>query len=152
MDILTENLPSFRLGYWLVQTLAMMLTCLLIPKLKVSSPFWAFVAVVALALVNAHFWDAALFFHIPEAVSTQALILLLANGTLFWVLVKILPGIEVEGIVPAMVAPLVFTVTTLVVAEVAQEVDWGKVVAETIRVAGEARDYFQQQQVMDSSK
>src|SRR3990172_11967686 len=100
---------SGTINYWILQTGAMMLTALLIPKLRITSLLGASLTVLALGLLNATLWDAALFFQIPHAFSTQALVLLAANGAIFWILVKILPGIEIDGVLPALAAPIVFT-------------------------------------------
>ena len=131
----------------MVQTIAMLLTCMLIPRLRVGSPFSAFLAVVTIAFVNAHFWDPALFMHVPAELSTQTVLLFFANGILFWVLVKLLPGIDVDGFLPALVAPVVFTITSLVVSGLAAHVDWVKVGSETIRIVGAARDYFEKSEL-----
>ena len=40
---------------------------------------------------------------------------MLINGVLFWVLVKVLPGIEIQGILPAVLAPVTYTVLTVLI-------------------------------------
>jgi len=117
------------LSYWFLQSLAMALTALLIPGLRVTSVFGALATVVALALVTATVWDAALFFSVPHAVSTQMVVLLVSNGVIFWVLVKLLPGIEVDGILPALAAPVVFTLVSLLVSNYGREIDWGQLLS-----------------------
>lgn len=101
-----------------------MVTALLIPGLRLKGPIPAFLTVVAIALINSQLWDAALFFKIPDNFTAQAGTLLLANGVLFWVVVKLLPGIEISGILPALAAPVVFTVLSLAVAKYRGEIDW----------------------------
>ena len=115
------------LNYWVLQTFAMGLTALLIPRLRITSIFGAFKIVAALAFFNATLWDAALFFSLPDTMSTQAGMLLVVNGVIFWILVKVLDGIEVEGFLPALVAPVVFTVLSLVIDQYGSLVDWGKI-------------------------
>ena len=115
------------LRYWLLQTLAMMITALLIPRLRITSIVGAFLIVLALALVNATLWSAALFFSIPASPTVEALVLVLANGAIFWVLCKLVPGIEIEGILPAVAAPIVFTIVSILVARYADDVDLGAV-------------------------
>lgn len=137
-----ESLISLNFNYWVLQTLAMLLTALLIPGLKVTSPLGAFGAVVALALVNAKLWDAALFFHIPDQLTTQVLLLLLANGAIFWIIVKLLPGIEVKGVIPALVAPVVFTVSSVIISTYLQDVDWAKVWNHVQSFVITIRQYF----------
>ncbi len=136
--------PTFNLTYWVFQTMAMLLTCWLIPKLKVTSIFGAFFMVVALAFINANVWDLALFMKIPDEATYQTLVLFLSNGLLFWFLVKILPGIEVEGIRPALIAPIIFTVSSLLVSIIAKEVDWVKTLEWLMQFLGDVKDFVQE--------
>jgi len=122
------------LRYWLLQTIAMMITALLIPRLRITSIFGALGIVMGLALVNATIWNAGLFSAIPTSPTTQALVLVAANGAIFWILCKLLPGIEIGGILPALVAPIVFTFVSVLVARYAADVDWN----EVARSAGDA--------------
>lgn len=130
------------LNYWVLQTIAMMVTAFVLPGLTVKGPLGALVMVVALAYVNAKVWDAALFFQLPDSLTAHALLLFLANGVLFWVLVKVLPGIEVTGVWPALVAPLVFTVLSVVTSYYLKDVDWLLVLEKSIEYIRAARDYF----------
>lgn len=102
----------------------MWITTVLIPRLTITSFSGAFLTVVALAMVNATIWDAALFFKIPDVFTTHALVLLTANGFVFWLLVKLLPGIEVRGLAPAIAAPVVFSIVSLFINEYLKDVDW----------------------------
>jgi len=132
------------LSYWFLQTIAMGLTALLIPGLRITSIFGAAAAVVGLALVNATVWDAALFFSVPHGLSTQMLVLLLSNGVIFWVLVKLLPGIEVDGILPALAAPIVFTIVSVLISNYGRDVDWAAVTQWASERLGSLRDYLMQ--------
>jgi uncharacterized membrane protein YvlD (DUF360 family) len=118
------DISLLNINFWILQSLAMGLTALFIPRLKITSFFGATIMVIGLALVNAHLWDAALFFSMPDSFSAHALTLFFANGVIFWVLVKLLPGIEVSGVLPALIAPAVFSVTSLVLSNYASHVDF----------------------------
>jgi len=111
------------INYWGLQTVAMMLTALLIPRMKITSIFGALGIVLALGLVNATVWDTALFFSVPSSFSGHALTLLAANGVIFWILVKLLPGIEIDGFAPAFVAPVVFTALSLAISTYGRDID-----------------------------
>ena len=123
--------PKFELTYWIYQTVAMLITCYLIPRLKVNSIFAAFVTVLCLAFINSHLWSAALFFEIPNTFTHRTLVLLIANGVIFWLVVKLLPGIEIKGFMPAIVAPVVFTITSILIATYAPLVNWQEVFKQT---------------------
>ncbi|MCB0317341.1 MAG: phage holin family protein [Bdellovibrionales bacterium] len=141
-----SQLLSFNLDYWVLQTIAMAITALLIPKLRITSVFGAFITVVAIAFMNSKIWDAALFFNIPNSISSQALSLFLTNGILFWILVKILPGIEVSGFLPALVAPVVFTICSLLISALLPHVDWMAVLQYIIDILQKLKEYYQSMQ------
>jgi putative membrane protein len=123
-----------------MQSIAMALTALLIPKLRITGIFGALGTVVCLGLINATVWDAALFFNVPNSFTSQAVMLFLANGILFWVLVKILPGIEVDGVLPALIAPVVFTFCSLIVNEFGKDIDWAVVFDQVVKFVTGTRD------------
>lgn len=136
-------MPELNINYWVLQTIAMLVTVWLIPRLTVTSIFGALGAVIALAFVNSSIWDAALFFNIPDSFSVHALLLLLANGFIFWVIVKLLPGIEVEGFLPALIAPIVFTISSVVIAVFFKDTDWLAVAQAGVLEVRRWRAYFQ---------
>lgn len=127
---------------WILQVVAMVVTALLIPGLRVTSIFGPFLAVLALGFINAHLWSTALFFRIPDSFTIHALSLVVVNGLIFWVLVKLLPGIEVKGILPALAAPMVFAVCSLLVFNFGKEIDWGNVLQQIAALFEELRSYF----------
>lgn len=112
------------LTHWILQSIAMMLTALFIPKLKVSSLLGPILAVISISLVNAFLWDPSLFFELPNSLSSRALTVLVTNGVIFWIVVKALPGIEIEGILPALIAPVVFSVMSMLISKYAPMIDW----------------------------
>jgi len=141
-----ERIMNLNLSYWALQTAAMVVTALLIPRLRITSIFGAIITVVAIALVNAHLWDAALFFKVPDSLSAQTLTLFFANGIIFWILVKLLPGIEVEGIFPALIAPIVFTFSSVLISKYAKEIDWNQVYKWLVTTLESVRQYISQSQ------
>ena len=110
--------------FWIFQTIAMMLTAAILPGLKITSILGTFATVVALAYVNTKLWDAALFFHIPDNISYQAIALVLANAFIFWAIVKLLPGIEIESLLSAVLAPLLFAASSIGISVIAPKIDW----------------------------
>lgn len=131
---------------WIFQTVAMALTALLIPRLTITSIFGAIGCVAALALVNATLWDVALFFSIPDNLGTHTLLLIAANGLIFWAIVKLLPGIEVSGFLPALAAPLLFTVLSLVITHYGRQVDWPAAINYLVGEAKQTKEFFLEQQ------
>jgi putative membrane protein len=124
-----------------MQTVAMLLTALLIPRLRIHGPLPALMTVICLAFFNAHFWDAALFLNIPNNLSQSTLLLFLLNGVFFWILIKLLPGIEVKGFLPALAAPVVFTLCSILISQYGSKVDWVAVYGKSTATIAALRDY-----------
>ena len=122
-----KDLPQINYLFWVFQTLAMMLTGWLVPGFKVVNPIGAFLMVIALAFVNSHIWDAALFFEIPNSLTSRTFTLIVANGIIFWLLVKLLPYIEIRGCLAAIAAPVIFTLLSILIGYAGENVDWIKV-------------------------
>jgi putative membrane protein len=118
---------SFNLAYWGLQTIAMLITAFLIPGLRITGIFGALFIVIALAFVNSSLWDAALFFQIPNHLTTQALLLFIANGFIFWLLAKLLPGIEIDGLLPALAAPIIFTLCSIAIDRYGDRIPWAAI-------------------------
>jgi putative membrane protein len=137
------DIVSINFKYWALQTAAMMLTAFALPGLKVKGPLGAFLAVAALAYLNATYWDWALFFKLPDSFTMKAILLVLVNGAIFWVIVKLLPGIEIEGVWPALIAPMVFAVLSVLIPHLATEIDWVSVGHTVTTWISGMRDYFQ---------
>lgn len=136
------NNTSLDYKYWVLQTAAMMLTCFLLPKLKVSGPIPALMTVVTLSFINAHLWSSALFFKIPDQFAYKAILLVLANGCLFYAIVKLLPGIEISGAMPALLAPLIFSVLSILIDIYKDQIDFVAIYKYIVEVFNMAKDYF----------
>lgn len=136
-----EQVLRFDVAYWVTQTVAMALTVLVIPNLRVTSIFGPVLAVIALALVNTTVWSSELFSQIPGALSTQAVTLLAINAAIFWLIVKVLPGIESKGVLPVLAAPIVFTVCAMIVPQVYSRVDWKQVGVHATQLVDEAKSF-----------
>lgn len=133
---------SLMLNYWILQTIAMALTALLVPRLRITSLLGALFMVAALTVVNTTLWDSQLFASIPTQLTTQAFYLFIANGVIFWLLVKLLPGIESEGIIPALFGPVVFTICSILVNTYAPLVDWKQIAGSTAGTVSAVREGF----------
>lgn len=116
-----------NIDFLITQILAISLTAILIPKFKITSIFGPFLTVSCLSLINSYYWDAALFFNIPDSLTIQTIVLVITNAAIFWILVKILPGIEVSGILASLVAPIVWSFSSIFINKYGSDIDWFKV-------------------------
>jgi putative membrane protein len=147
-----EIIAGLKIDIWITQCIAMLITAILLPGFTVSGPLSALIAVVSLAFVNTQLWDAALFFSVPNSLTVHALTLIVANGALFWILVKILPGIDTRGIIAPLVAPIIFTVISMYLHENAKDIDWNKVWHKTKDVVVEVKEEIKKTHPSENNK
>lgn len=126
--------------YWVLQTIAMLFTAFVLPGLRITNLFGAFIIVLLIGLVNSTVWDAALFYQMPDSFTIHSLVLLLSNALMFWLLVKIVPGIEIKGMMIALVAPLVFTLFSLLIHVNFKDARLGVIVTDGIQSLADFRD------------
>lgn len=131
---------NFNYSIWIVQTVAMLLTALALPKFQVKGPISALIMVIALGFINTHIWDAALFYQVPDNFTSKTILLFLSNGVLFWLLAKCLPGVEMQGILPAFIAPILFTFLTVAIDKYAKDIDWKDVIAQSATQVNNIKD------------
>jgi len=111
------------LNFFLLQSLALLAVCIILPGLKLDGILGIFLLVVSIGILNSSLWDSALFHALPESFSIHSATLVLINGALFWVLVKILPGIRIEGLLTALIAPLLYTALSIFIQVSFADVD-----------------------------
>lgn len=140
------------LSFIAIQSVAMAITVFLLPRVTVTGISGPILMVLGITVVNAFLWDAALFFSLPDTLSAHSVIVLLANGFMFWLLAKLLPGIEIEGFLPAIVAPVLFSVTSVLAQRYATTVDWPHVAESVTGTVTSARDTLLRAEEAERSK
>ena len=121
---------NLHLDSLILQTIALLITAFLLPKFQVHGPLSGLIMVLALTFINTSLWDAALFYSIPDSLSTQTAITFFTNAVVFWILAKTLPGIAIQGFWPALIAPVVLTGVSLLTYKYGRDIDWMQVVSQ----------------------
>lgn len=141
---------SPSLTHWLMQIVAMALTVFLLPGVQITKPSGLVLTVGAISAVNTLLWSDALFSALPDSLTQRAVLLVLTNGAIFWVLAKLLPGIEIHSVTAALFAPIVFSVLNVATHHYAPMVDWPAVAATTWeylqQLFASLRSFFQETQ------
>ena len=127
---------------WTLAAVALSVTAFILPGLKVTSIFGPLLTVISLSFINAHLWDVALFFSVPDSLTYQAGLLVFVNGVIFWILVKLLPGIEINSIKAAVAAPILFSIFSLLISTYAKDVDWSLVFEYVVYGFDTLKEYF----------
>lgn len=124
------SLLNFHYDQLILQTIALLITAFLLPRFQVHGPISGLIMVIALSFINTKLWDAALFYSIPNNVSTQTIVTFFTNAVVFWILAKSLPGVDIQGFMPALIAPIVLTAVSLLTYRYCRDVDWMYVIGE----------------------
>lgn len=127
---------------FIFQVVALALTALILPGLKINSLFSLVGLVVIITFVNAHFWDAALFYSIPDSLSLRAISTLILNGLIFFVLVRVLPGVECRGLFTAIISPVLFTFLTITLSYYGEDVNWQSVGSFILGIVDALKGYL----------
>lgn len=128
-----------------LQVIAMCITALILPGFKVTSLLGPITAVIALGFINMLYWDSELFHLIPDAFSIRVLSLLGINALIFFIVIKILPGIEIDAVFPAIAAPVLFSALTILLKQYAPELTFAEMASLAGDVLLNLRNYFLKQ-------
>ena len=104
------------LVHLLMTAALLLLVANLVPGVKVAGWGPAFLGALVLGLVNALVRPIMVVLTFPLTVLTFGLFLLVVNATMLWLMAALVPGVRVQGFVPALVGSLLLTVLNLVVA------------------------------------
>lgn len=95
---------------WLLNALALGITAVLIPGIRVSGVGALLVAALVIGLINALVKPLLVILTLPVTILTLGLFLLILNGLLFWLAAAIVPGFDVDGFLAALLGALVMAV------------------------------------------
>ena len=123
LEFLTNSLP-FRPFDFIAQVAAVVVTCAVIPKFKITGILGPVLLVIALGFINSVYWSPTLFYALPDTFSVRAITLVLINGLIFWGLVKILPDLEIRGIFAAIASPILFSILSALISTYGRDINY----------------------------
>jgi putative membrane protein len=101
---------------WLVNTLALLGVAYLMPSVHVESLGTAVIAAAVLALANAIIRPILILLTLPATILTLGLFIFVINGLLFLGVAHLVPGFQVAGLWPAILASIVFSLISWLLA------------------------------------
>jgi putative membrane protein len=99
---------------WLLNALALLLVAHYVPGFEVKSLWYALLAVVVIALLNATIGLLLKIITFPLSILTLGLFLLVVNAIILLFASKILPGFEIHGFWPALVGAVALALISMV--------------------------------------
>ena len=98
---------------WVVFALMIMLVGWLTPGLTIANFLTAMIAVIVIALINAFIKPVILMLTLPLNLVTLGLFTIVINALLFMFTAYIVPGVEVEGFLSALLASVLISVMSI---------------------------------------
>jgi putative membrane protein len=100
--------------YFVVIAAAMMALSRFLPGIHVDGPVSALLAAVVLAAANAILKPILFVLTLPFTILTLGLFLLVLNALMLWITALIVPGFQVHGILPALLASMILSVVGMI--------------------------------------
>jgi len=97
---------------WLVNTAALLGVAYLMPSVRIESFGTAIVAAAVLGLANAVIRPILILLTLPVTILTLGLFIFVINGLVFLGVAHVVPGFQVAGLWPAILASIVFSLVS----------------------------------------
>lgn len=95
----------------LINTLALLVTAMIVPGFKVVD-FWAAVwAAIALGLLNTFLRPVLILFTLPANILTLGLFSWVISAAVIWLASLLVPGFDIDGFLPALVGGIITAFT-----------------------------------------
>jgi len=103
----------YLLFRWLVNALALLAIAMIVPGFHVSSFLTALLAALVLGLVNALIRPILFILTLPVTIITLGLFAFVVNALMIWLVSTVVPGFQVDGFVPALLAAILLWVVSV---------------------------------------
>ena len=101
---------------WLVNTLALLAVAYLMTSVTVQSFGAALVGALVLGLANAVVRPILVLLTLPVTVLTLGLFIFVINGIVFLGVTKLVPGFDVAGLWPAILAAILYSIISFILS------------------------------------
>ena len=101
---------------WLVNTLALLAVAYLMTSVTVQSFGAALVGALVLGLANAVVRPILVLLTLPVTVLTLGLFIFVINGIVFLGATKLVPGFDVAGLWPAILAAILYSIISFILS------------------------------------
>jgi putative membrane protein len=106
---------------WLINTLALLGVAYFMPSVHIESLGTAVIAAAVLALVNAIIRPILILLTLPATILTLGLFIFVINGLLFLGVAHLVPGFQVAGLWPAILASILFSIVSWLLSALVQK-------------------------------
>ena len=108
--------PAMKLIlHWFLNAAALLAVAYLYSGVTVTSFTGALIAAAVLGALNVVVRPVLVLLTLPVTVITLGLFLFVINALMFWMAAGLVPGLHVNGFVPALIGSLIYSVLHLVI-------------------------------------
>jgi putative membrane protein len=101
---------------WLINTFALLGVAYLMPSVQVDSVATALIAAALLGLANAVVRPLLVILTLPVTLLTLGLFIFVINGLIFLGVAQLVPGFQIAGLWPAILAAIVFSLVSWLIS------------------------------------
>ncbi|EKD90565.1 MAG: hypothetical protein ACD_30C00112G0006 [uncultured bacterium] len=106
----------------LLNAAALIITAYIVPGFRVDSFATAILAAIILGVINTFIKPILLLLTLPLNILTLGLFTFVINAVILWLAAAIVPGLTIEGVLPAILAAIVLSVVSTVLSMLAKDV------------------------------
>ena len=106
---------------WLINSLAILIVTYIVKGIEVASPVTVIVVAFVLGIINAFLRPLIILITLPITIFTFGLFTFFINGSLFYMVSKIVKGFIITGFWPAFFGALLFSIISLLLSLLVNE-------------------------------
>jgi putative membrane protein len=103
---------------WLLHTIALLAVAYLMPSVRIESYATALIAAALLGLANTIVRPILIILTLPVTVLTLGLFIFVINGLIFLGIAHLVPGFQVAGLWPAIIAAILYSIFSWLLAAI----------------------------------
>jgi putative membrane protein len=110
----------------LLNALALIITSYIVPGFDINNFTTAILAAIVLAVINTFIKPILLFLTFPITLITLGLFIFVINAVVLYLAALVVPGIVIEGFLPAILAAIVLSVVSTILSMLAKDIEGKK--------------------------
>jgi putative membrane protein len=110
----------------LLNSVALIITAKIVPGFHVNDFKTAILAAVVLAVINTFIKPVLVFLTFPLTLITLGLFIFVVNAVVLYIAALFVPGLRIEGFLPAILAAIVLSVVSTILSTLAKDIEGKK--------------------------
>src|SRR4051812_47657077 len=107
----------------LLNSVALVITAYIVPGFHVSDFKTAIFSAIILAIINTFIKPLLVFLTFPLTIITLGLFIFVVNAVVLYLAALVVPGLRIEGFLPAILAAIVLSVVSTILTTLARDIE-----------------------------